>query len=109
MASIQPRNKIVSHEFRILGRKHKDEQPTSFEYKGLTFGQDTYHVFAGMNAVDTREYVEQTFEALKGNGQSCARMGAYKPRTSPYSFQGHGRDCLPMVFESVSYTHLRAH
>jgi 3-deoxy-7-phosphoheptulonate synthase len=89
----------VSHEFRILGRKHRDEQPTSFEYNGLTFGQDSFHIFAGLNSVDTREYVEQTFAALKANGQTCARMGAYKPRTSPYSFQGHGRDCLPMVFE----------
>lgn len=89
----------MSHEFRILGRNHQDEQPTSFEYNGLTFGQDTFHVFAGLNAVDTRQYVEQTFAALKSNGQTCARMGAYKPRTSPYSFQGHGGGCLPMVFE----------
>jgi 3-deoxy-7-phosphoheptulonate synthase len=88
----------MSQEFRILGRHHRDE-PTSFEYNGLTFGQDTFHVFAGLNAVDTREYVEQTFAALKEHGLTCARMGAYKPRTSPYSFQGHGKACLPWVFE----------
>jgi 3-deoxy-7-phosphoheptulonate synthase len=89
----------VSQEFRILGRKHKDDLPTSFAYNGITFGQDTFHIFAGLNAVDTREYVEQTFAALKEHGQTCSRMGAYKPRTSPYSFQGHGKQCLPMVFE----------
>jgi 3-deoxy-7-phosphoheptulonate synthase len=49
--------------------------------------------------VDTREYVDQTFRALKAAGQACARMGAYKPRTSPYSFQGYGKQCLPYVFE----------
>jgi len=38
-------------------------------------------------------------KALKENGQVCTRMGAYKPRTSPYSFQGHGKNCLPFVFE----------
>jgi 3-deoxy-7-phosphoheptulonate synthase len=38
-------------------------------------------------------------QALKENGQVCTRMGAYKPRTSPYSFQGHGKNCLPYVFE----------
>ena len=54
---------------------------------------------AGLNAVDTREYVDQTFRALKEAGQACARMGAYKPRTSPYSFQGYGKQCLPYVFE----------
>jgi 3-deoxy-7-phosphoheptulonate synthase len=37
--------------------------------------------------------------ALKEAGQVCARMGAYKPRTSPYSFQGYGAKCLPYVFE----------
>ena len=37
--------------------------------------------------------------ALRDNGQICTRMGAYKPRTSPYSFQGHGKACLPYVFE----------
>jgi 3-deoxy-7-phosphoheptulonate synthase len=56
-------------------------------------------VVAGLNAVDTREYTEQTFRALKEAGQVCARMGAYKPRTSPYSFQGYGKQCLPYVFE----------
>jgi 3-deoxy-7-phosphoheptulonate synthase len=56
-------------------------------------------VVAGLNAVDTREYVERTFAALRDAGQACARMGAYKPRTSPYSFQGYGRQCLPYVFE----------
>lgn len=88
----------MSQEFRILGRHHKDE-PTSFDYNGLTFGQDTFHVFAGLNAVDTREYVEQTFAVLREHGLTCARMGAYKPRTSPYSFQGHGKACLAWVFE----------
>jgi 3-deoxy-7-phosphoheptulonate synthase len=36
---------------------------------------------------------------LKHYGQVCTRMGAYKPRTNPYSFQGHGKLCLPSVFE----------
>jgi 3-deoxy-7-phosphoheptulonate synthase len=43
--------------------------------------------------------VERMVQALREHGQSCTRMGAYKPRTSPYSFQGHGRQCLPYVFE----------
>lgn len=89
----------VSEEYRILGRHHDDRRPTHFDYNGVRFGQDTLHVFAGLCAVDSREHVEQTFKALRAHGQACARMGAYKPRTSPYSFQGHGKDCLPYVFE----------
>jgi 3-deoxy-7-phosphoheptulonate synthase len=86
-------------EFRILGRRKGSEESIRFEYKGVAFDQDCFHVVAGLNAVDTREYVEETFKALKAAGQVCARMGAYKPRTSPYSFQGYGKSCLPYVFE----------
>jgi 3-deoxy-7-phosphoheptulonate synthase len=89
----------VSEEFRVLGRHKDDDRPTHFDYQGLRFGQDTLHVFAGLCAVDTREHVELMMRALRDNGQQCTRMGAYKPRTSPYAFQGHGRDCLPYVFE----------
>ncbi|MFI5361525.1 MAG: 3-deoxy-7-phosphoheptulonate synthase [Elusimicrobiota bacterium] len=89
----------VSEEYRILGRHHDDSRPAHFDYNGVRFGQDTFHVFAGLCAVDTREHVEAMFAALRDNGQTCARMGAYKPRTSPYAFQGHGKNCLPYVFE----------
>jgi len=89
----------VAIELRILGRHQADEHDTGFEYNGVTFSQDNLHTFAGLNAVDTRDYVEQTFACLREHGQVCARMGAYKPRTSPYSFQGMGKECLPWVFE----------
>jgi 3-deoxy-7-phosphoheptulonate synthase len=89
----------VSEEYRIVGRHTDDERPTSFDYNGVRFGQDTLNVFAGLCAVDTRESVEEMLKALRDAGQVCTRMGAYKPRTSPYSFQGHGRECLPFVFE----------
>jgi 3-deoxy-7-phosphoheptulonate synthase len=86
-------------EFRILGRRPGNEESIRFTYRGVDFDQDSFHVVAGLNAVDTREFTEQTFRALKEAGQVCARMGAYKPRTSPYSFQGYGAKCLPYVFE----------
>ena len=89
----------VSEEYRVLGRHKDDDRPSHFEYQGLRFGQDTLHVFAGLCAVDTRESVETTMKALEQHGQVCTRMGAYKPRTSPYSFQGYGKECLPFVFE----------
>jgi 3-deoxy-7-phosphoheptulonate synthase len=89
----------VSEEYRILGRHKDDNRSSHFEYQGVRFGQDTLHVFAGLCAVDTPENVEAMMRALRDNGQVCTRMGAYKPRTSPYSFQGHGKNCLPFVFE----------
>ena len=89
----------VSEEYRVLGRHKADNRPNYFEYQGLRFGQDTLHVFAGLCAVDSPESVEAMMKALGENGQVCTRMGAYKPRTSPYSFQGYGKSCLPYVFD----------
>jgi len=89
----------ISDDYRILGRHADEQRASSFEYNGVTFGQDTLHVFAGLCAVDNPEHVEQMMQALQENGQVCTRMGAYKPRTNPYSFQGQGQDCLPWVFE----------
>ncbi len=89
----------VSEEYRVLGRHKNDNRPTHFDYNGVRFGQDTLNVFAGLCAVDIMEHVELMMKALRDHGQVCTRMGAYKPRTSPYSFQGHGKSCLPFVFE----------
>ena len=89
----------VSEEYRILGRHKDDTRPSHFEYNGVRFGQDTLHVFAGLCAVDNPEHVGQMMKAVSEQGQVCTRMGAYKPRTSPYAFQGHGKNCLPYVFE----------
>ncbi len=89
----------VSREYRVLGRHLDDQRTTGFDYNGVHFGQDNLNVFAGLCAVDTPEHVEQMMRALQENGQVCTRMGAYKPRTSPYAFQGHGKECLPYVFD----------
>ncbi len=89
----------VSEEYRVLGRHKDDKRPSGFEYNGVRFGQDNLNVFAGLCAVDSMESVEAMMKGLQENGQVCTRMGAYKPRTSPYSFQGHGKNCLPYVFE----------
>ncbi len=101
MASLPCVERVVriSEEYRILGRHHDDDRPTHFEYNGVRFGQDNLNVFAGLCAVDTPEHVKIMMQALQERGLPCTRMGAYKPRTNPYSFQGHGKSCLPYVFE----------
>lgn len=89
----------VSQEYRILGRHKDDNRATHFDYKGVRFGQDTLNIFAGLCAVDNPTHVEMMLKGLQEHGQVCTRMGAYKPRTNPYAFQGHGASCLPYVFE----------
>lgn len=89
----------VSEEYRVLGRHKDDARGIGFTYQGIEFSQDNLNIFAGLCAVDSPQSVESMMKALSENGQVCTRMGAYKPRTSPYSFQGHGPNCLPYVFE----------
>lgn len=89
----------VSVKYRLIGRHHEGTGTLGFEYNGVRFGDDTVNIFAGQCAVDSREHVEATMAALSANGIRTTRMGAYKPRTSPYEFQGLGKTCLPWVFE----------
>lgn len=89
----------IRERYRAIGRHEGQAEVVGFEYNGVRFTQDDLHVFAGLCAVDTRENLELMFRALQAAGQTTARAGAYKPRTSPYDFQGHGKDCLPYVFE----------
>ena len=89
----------VQEAYRLLGRHGEDDLSFHFEYNGVAFDQDCLHLFAGLCAVDTPEHVEMMMKTLHEHGQTCTRMGAYKPRTNPYSFQGHGKACLPYVFE----------
>src|SRR5690606_36507559 len=78
----------VSEKYRIIGRHKGQVEAIGFQYQGLTFDQDSLHVLAGLCAVDTREHVELMFRALNRVGLTTTRMGAFKPRTSPYDFQG---------------------
>lgn len=89
----------VTEKYRALGRHGSQLEELGFDYNGVRISQDTLHVFAGLCAVDTPEHVEQMFKTLKSHNIVTTRAGAYKPRTSPYDFQGHGKNCLPYVFE----------
>jgi 3-deoxy-7-phosphoheptulonate synthase len=89
----------VSEKYRIIGRHKGQVEAVGFQYQGLTFDQDTLHVLPGLCAVDTPEHAGRMFAALAEHGITTTRMGAYKPRTSPYDFQGLGKACLPWVFE----------
>ncbi len=88
----------VSTRYRLIGR-HDAAATPGFVYNDVAFGDEHLNIFAGLCAVDTPEHVEQMAAALARHGLNTTRMGAYKPRTSPYDFQGLGKDCLPWVFE----------
>jgi 3-deoxy-7-phosphoheptulonate synthase len=89
----------ITEKYRSIGRHGTDLEAVGFEYNGVRISQDNLHVFAGLCAVDNRENVQAVFKTLQSHGLQTTRAGAYKPRTSPYDFQGHGKTCLPYVFE----------
>ena len=97
----------VTEKFRAIGRHGGVLEAVGFEYNGVRISQETLHVFPGLCAVDTRENTARTFELLQRHGVVTARAGAYKPRTSPYDFQGLGDACLPWVFELAGKYGLR--
>jgi 3-deoxy-7-phosphoheptulonate synthase len=89
----------IRERYRAIGRHEGQAEAVGFVYNDVPFSNDVFHVFAGLCAVDTRDNVESMFKILKQLGIQTTRAGAYKPRTSPYDFQGHGKKCLPWVFE----------
>ena len=65
----------------------------------VSFGGSAFRVIAGPCAVETREQLGNTAAAVKAAGANALRAGAYKPRTSPYGFSGHGPEGLRILRE----------
>lgn len=89
----------LSRDLKVLGRHGSSTEGIQFTYNGIEFSQDSLTLMPGLCAVDNRENVEHMMQALKNHHIPCTRMGAYKPRTRSYTFQGKGKDCLKDVFE----------
>lgn len=80
---------------------HPNGERFAFEYNGVRFDDNTFNLFPGLCAVDSEDSAIKMMQACQAEGLDCTRMGAFKPRTSPYSFQGLGAECLPYVFEAA--------
>jgi 3-deoxy-7-phosphoheptulonate synthase len=66
---------------------------------GVAFGGGAFRVIAGPCAVENRDQLRNTAAAVKTAGATALRAGAYKPRTSPYGFAGHGPAGLELLRE----------
>jgi len=84
--------KLVSRELQA--------HDTIVRVGGVPFGGSAFQVVAGPCAVETRDQLRATAEAVKAAGASALRAGAYKPRTSPYGFNGHGPAALDLLRET---------
>jgi 3-deoxy-7-phosphoheptulonate synthase len=90
--------KLASRDFR--------PQDTQVKLNGVKAGGNRVLVVAGPCAVEGREQLLQTARAIKKAGATVLRGGAFKPRSSPYSFQGLGLDGLKMLAEARAETGL---
>ncbi len=82
-------------------------EPSAVEIvPGLSVGGKEFVVVAGPCAVEGREQICDTAAAVKAAGARALRGGAYKPRTSPYSFQGMEEDGLKLLAEAREKTGL---
>ena len=91
MAITQP-YKLASREFQ--------EADTILDIKGVRVGGPHVNIIAGPCAIESREILFEVGRAVKDAGASILRGGAFKPRSSPYSFQGMGLDGLELLQEA---------
>ena len=95
----------VSAPYKRASREFHPED-TIVDVEGVKIGGGHKCVIAGPCSVDTLENVVYLAKVAKENGAKMLRGGAYKPRTSPYSFQGHEEEGLKMMVEAKKETGL---
>lgn len=95
----------VTESYKLTNIKFHPE-PTIVKVKNATFGPDTLTVIAGPCAVENNHQLMDIALAVKKAGASVLRGGAYKPRTSPYSFQGLEEEGLQYMKEAAEATGL---
>ena len=89
----------VSKPYKLVGRELKEETTVVDLGDGVRIGGKELAIIAGPCAVETREQTRAVAAAVSAAGARLFRGGAYKPRTSPYSFQGLAEDGLKILAE----------
>ena len=89
-----------------LASKEQHREASIFDIGGAKIGGDHFALIAGPCTVESREQLLTTAEVVKEAGANMLRGGAYKPRTSPYSFQGLGVEGLKLLAEAKAVTGL---
>ncbi|HEX4691221.1 MAG TPA: 3-deoxy-7-phosphoheptulonate synthase [Solirubrobacteraceae bacterium] len=95
----------VSKPYKLVGLEGCPE-PTVIQVRGRRVGGDAFALIAGPCTVESREQTLATAEAVGAAGATMLRGGAFKPRTSPYSFHGLGEAALAILEEAREETGL---
>ena len=89
----------IQEPYKKVNRKFHPKD-TVIDIHGIQVGGKNFCVMAGPCAVESEEQITGIAEAVKASGANILRGGAFKPRTSPYSFQGLGKQGLELLREA---------
>jgi 3-deoxy-7-phosphoheptulonate synthase len=92
--------------YKLASLQYRREQRTVLEIDGRKIGGDHFATIAGPCTVESREVLLDAARTVRDAGAQFLRGGAYKPRTSPYSFQGLGEAGLRLLAEAKAETGL---
>lgn len=95
----------VSHPFKIASREYHPDD-TLIPLNGIRVGGPDLAIIAGPCSVESREQIIETAFAVREAGATALRGGAFKPRSSPYAFQGLGEEGLRYLAEAREATGL---
>ncbi|MCM1328782.1 MAG: 3-deoxy-7-phosphoheptulonate synthase [Ruminococcus sp.] len=95
----------VSEPFKAANRKMHPEN-TVVDVNGVSIGEGMFQVIAGPCSVESEEQIIEVANDVKKSGATLLRGGAFKPRTSPYAFQGLHADGLKLLLEAKKATGL---
>ncbi len=87
----------VTQPYKQVSREWKPENTIVTIAPGVEVGGDEVVVMAGPCSVESEEQIVRTAHLVRDAGAACLRGGAFKPRSSPYSFQGLGKEGLKML------------
>lgn len=87
----------ISSPFKLASKAFKQEQTKITLKNGVVIGGDDFVVMSGPCSVESEEQLRTIAKAVKASGSNVLRGGVFKPRTSPYTFQGLGLEGLKMM------------
>lgn len=98
--------KRIQEPYKEANKKFHPEQTVITLDNGVKIGGGHFAVMAGPCCVESREQILTIARSVKESGASILRGGAFKPRTSPYSFQGMGEEGIQLLLEAKKETGL---
>ncbi|MDO4289041.1 MAG: 3-deoxy-7-phosphoheptulonate synthase [Eubacterium sp.] len=95
----------IKEPYKKANRKYKAED-SIIEVDGRHIGEGNFHVFSGPCSIESEEQIIEVATRVKAAGATVLRGGAFKPRTSPYAFQGMAADGIELLLKAKKVTGL---